>query len=183
MIRNSVSRIEDVAALFEAEGFEVIYHTEWHLTISCDHLVLSWWPTKDKWQVWGKIFVTSHKNVLARIAKGGFGIPAAASPSTCNRCGVDIWWVKTDRGKNFACQSDGGGHFDRCQNKKTAPLSGDLQHHGGRHPGTRLSPTTWRSCGSCCHDRRGDHLTEHHRRPSQRGALLCRSRLAGLPAR
>ena len=45
-------------------------------------------------------------------------LPSGQKPSTCRYCQQDIFWVKSKKGKNVPCDSDGVCHYETCPEKK-----------------------------------------------------------------
>lgn len=45
-------------------------------------------------------------------------LPSGQKPSTCKYCEQDIFWVKSKKGKNVPCNSDGVCHYETCPEKK-----------------------------------------------------------------
>ena len=51
----------------------------------------------------------------------GWEVPSNQKPSSCRYCQQDIFWVKSKKGKNIPCDSDGVCHYETCPEKKHTP--------------------------------------------------------------
>ena len=98
----------------ERAGFTVTHHNnDRHWVLRGRGLRVDYWPTRNKFQVFGKVFRASVQDFIQAVHEGQYTRPD--NSSRCKRCGDPIQWVKTARGKWMPLDQDGGAHMAHCR--------------------------------------------------------------------
>lgn len=106
---------DDPRAALLSVGLTVSEHNNGtHWVISGHNLRINHWPTKNKWRVFGRSWVSSADAVIRAIKAGRFRMPAEARAGTCKHCGEPIWWLRTDNDLWQPTDADGDCHLGRC---------------------------------------------------------------------
>lgn len=102
-------------ATFRRNGIEVEVHnggTHWKLR---GHgLVVNCWPTTGRVHVFGKTFFPEPEPLARAMASRRIRLPDEAAKAKCKKCGEQMFWIETDKGKRMPFAAS--GEFHRCAN-------------------------------------------------------------------
>ncbi len=99
----------------ERAGFVVSQHNGGkHWLLIGRGLKVDYWPSSNKFQVFGKVFQASVQDFIQAAQSGQYTKPDNP-PVRCKRCRAPIYWVKTRRDKWMPLNEDGGPHLAHCR--------------------------------------------------------------------
>lgn len=101
---------------------EVVQPNHWKLHYL--DLTAHFWPSKHSFYIFGKTarpgkFDPDHlqkyrQKLITMWRNGHICLPEEAGESRCKDCGMQIYWVTSDKGKNVAVEESGENHFNNC---------------------------------------------------------------------
>ena len=99
----------------ERAGFTLSKHNgDKHWVLRGRGLRVDYWPTRNKFQVFGKVFRASMQDFIQAAQAGQYTKPDKP-PARCKRCRAPIYWVKTRRDKWMPLNEDGSPHLAHCR--------------------------------------------------------------------
>ena len=99
----------------ERAGFAVSQHNGGkHWVLKGRGIRADYWPSSNKFQVFGKVFQASVQDFISAATAGEYAKPDKPA-AHCSQCNAPIYWVKTRKGKWMPLDVDGGPHFAHCR--------------------------------------------------------------------
>ena len=101
--------------VLERAGFAVSQHNGGkHWVLRGRGIRADFWPSSNKFRVFGKVFQANVEDFIADAAAGQYTRPRAPT-AHCKKCGASIFWIKTQRDRWMPLSEDGGPHAGQCK--------------------------------------------------------------------